>query len=125
MPDFNITIVSADKITVQETGETLLSVQYSIFHINDEGVVQGDAVHTGREGFPLGTTEDEVLDAVRKILRAYVKDQRQAARIAKNEEDLKVTDTVIENIVGMEISTDKKNDRKKKKEDIISEEVKG
>lgn len=124
MPDYNITIVDAEKITVQETGETLLSVQYSIFNIDEAGELQGNAVFTGREGFPIGTTEEDVLDEMRKILRSYVKDERQKIRNSKIEEKLKVTDEVIVNIVGIQISSEKDKDKRKKK-DIISEEVTG
>lgn len=127
MPNFNITIVSADKITVQETNETILSVQYSIFEINEKGEAVGEAVFTGREGFALGSTEEEVIEGIRKNLDAFTKDKHNAIRNEAHEEAEKETNEVIESIVGMEIAIDAENDKKVSVEveaEITSEEIK-
>ena len=105
--DYNIRIVSADKVTVQETGETIFSVQYSIFEIDEKGNVVGDeAVYTGRDGFPLGTSSEDIIGGMQKLLATYKSDKQNAVRNEEFENANAVSDAVIEELVGLEITSE-------------------
>jgi predicted mannosyl-3-phosphoglycerate phosphatase (HAD superfamily) len=96
--NYSIRILSADKLTVQDTGENLLSVQFNIESAD------GAVITTQRHGFPLDTTPEQVEGELSAVLAAFVKDtatQEASAEFAAQDAQ---ADQTIQEIVGMTIT---------------------
>jgi hypothetical protein len=93
----SIKIQAADKITVQDTGEQLLSVLFEIR--SGEKVLK-----TGRHGFPLGITVPELEAEMQAILAAFTKDTDTAEAKAEFEAMDAQADETIAEMVGIEIT---------------------
>lgn len=100
---YSIKIIAADKLTVQDTGEHMLSVQFNIEGLAD-GEKTAEVVRTVRHGFPLGTTAEEIEAELAGVLAAFVKDtQTQDATAEFAAQDAQADETINE-IVGKEIT---------------------
>lgn len=97
-PGYSIVVTSADKLTVQESNETILSVQFDIRK-------DGEAVQTLRHGFPLEASEDEIMTALEAVLAAHISDSANAKRNAALEAANKVADETISALIGQEITS--------------------
>ena len=114
MPTYTIKIQAADKITVQDTGEHLLSVLFDIVTpeldaegkevVDTEGKTQFTVVQTARHGFPLDTPPETVQAELREVLSTYVTDADNTARNAEFAAKDAQADATIADIVGKEIS---------------------
>ena len=92
----HIKIRAADKITVQETDEQLLSVLFDI--------MQGDqVVQTLRQGFPLDITEDALTVELQQVLSTFVSDAENTARNATIDAANEQADETIAAVIGKEI----------------------
>lgn len=99
MPDYTINITSADKVVVQESNSTILSVQFDIRS-------DGEVVKTLRHGFPLEATHDEIMTELKAVLAAHIADAANAERTAAFEAANTAADETINALVGTEISSD-------------------
>jgi hypothetical protein len=97
MPEYSIKIQSAEKITVQDTGEHLLSVLFDI--------QRGDEVmRTARHGFPLGITVKELELELQGVLAAFIKDTETSEATADFEARNAQADQTIAELIGKEIT---------------------
>jgi len=97
MPKYTIRITAADKLHVQESDTTILSVQFDI--LRDD-----DTIETLRHGFPLDTSGSDVESELQKVLDAYIQDAQTAESKAVYAQADAQADATIAEIVGKEIS---------------------
>jgi hypothetical protein len=81
--DYSIKVRAIDKVTVQDTGENLLSVQFDILKFPKEPDQDPEVVRTGRHGFPLGVTVTELELELKGVLAAFVTDTETAEASAE------------------------------------------
>lgn len=94
---YSIRVQSAQKITVEHTGEEILSVLFNI--------MQGDqVVLTSRHGFSLDTSVEDLECALQKELARFTSDQANAERSADSDARDAQADATIAGIVGKEIT---------------------
>ena len=96
-PKYSISVMSAERITVQDTGERLLSVQFQILDGSDLGIVR-------RHGFPIAITPDELEAELKKILVTFIAEKESAERNAKTDAEDAQSDETIEAAVGKTIT---------------------
>lgn len=95
---YSIKINSADKLYIQESGETILSVAFDI--VDEAGV----AASSQRHGYPLDTDAAAVKADLKNVLDAFVSDKEQAERNAVSEAAQAKADETIAAIVGADIT---------------------
>lgn len=98
--NYSITVVAADKVTVQETNETMLSV---LFNIVDEA---GTVVKTSRQGFPLDIDQDTLNSELAKNINTFVGDTAIAEKSAELEAANAKADKTISAVVGTTVIAD-------------------
>ena len=99
--NYSINILSAEKLTVQDSGEHLLSVQFNI-----EGTQDGETqvISTQRHGFPLDATTEQIETELAAVLAAFTKDtQTQEATAEFAAQDAQADETIGQ-IVGKKIT---------------------
>lgn len=96
---YSIKIEAAEPITVQDTGERLLSVQFQVL-LNDELVV------TRRHGFPISTTPEQLEVAMKAALDTFIAEQETSARIAVTDAENAQASETIAASVGKEITSE-------------------
>jgi len=94
---YTIKVQAADKITVQDTGEQLLSVLFEIR--SGEEVLK-----TVRHGFPLGITVQDLELELQSVLAAFTKDTETAEATAEFAAQDAQADETIAEMVGKEIT---------------------
>ncbi len=65
-----------------------------------------EVVHSGTHGFPLESTEEEIREALGKLVSTFLKDAERAEANAKVEATHRQADEVIANLSGAEITPD-------------------
>lgn len=94
---YTIKVQAADKMTVQDTGEQLLSVLFDIKR--DDEVVK-----SARQGFPLGITVNELEMELQGVLAAFIKDEETAEASADFAALDAQADATIASIIDREIT---------------------
>lgn len=99
---YSITILGAEKLTVQDTGEHLLSVQFNI--MGAEGGDDPQVISTQRHGFPLDSTPQQVEAGLEAVLAAFVQDAQTKEASADFAAQDAQADATIEEIIGKQIT---------------------
>lgn len=95
--NYAIRVTGADKVTVQETSETLLSVQFEI--------TGGDEViQKMRHGFPLDISEEDLTAELQQVLATFASDEENTARNAAFDAENEKADATIAAVIGKEIT---------------------
>ena len=91
----------SEKITIQETQEQLISVEFNIVSIDDEN--NETVVSTQAHGFPLDKSDEEIKSALQKVLDTYASDSARIEELKKVEEVNKEADETIAKLTDIEI----------------------
>lgn len=97
MSEYTIKVVAADKLHVQDSDTTILSVQFEIKR-------DGETIETRRHGFPLDASPENVETELQTFLEAYVRDIQVAESKAEFAAANAQADETIAEIVGKEIT---------------------
>lgn len=94
---YSIRITDAEKMTVQDSGEHLLSVLFTVSK-------DGEPVRQMRHGFSLDTTVEELEAEAAKLLDTFVRDTENGERTAEFAAKDAQADKTIAAMVGKEIT---------------------
>ena len=94
-------INKSEKITIQETQEQLISVEFNIVSTNDQN--DETIVSTQAHGFSLDKSDEEIKSALQKVLDTYASDSARIEELKKVEEVNKEADETIAKLADIEI----------------------
>lgn len=106
----NIRIIDSEKITVQETGEQLLSVLFEIFEPSETPGADPTVKATMRHGFPITATAEEITADLKTVLTTYVEEQERAVVNAEAEAVEAQANETIAALAGVEIDLSASNE---------------
>ena len=94
-------INKSEKITIQETQEQLISVEFDVVAVDDEN--NETIVSTQAHGFALDQNDEDIKTALKKVLDAYASDSVRIEELKKVEEANKEADETIAKLKDIEI----------------------
>ena len=98
---YSLKVNKSEKITIQETQEQLISVEFNIVSTDAED--NETVVSTQAHGFALDKSDEEIKESLKKVLDTYASDSARIEELKKVEEVNKETDETIAKLADIEI----------------------